>query len=534
MKTLRSLAIGLFVILFTLVVQAKDFKGKFRSNHTLVKKMPIIFHEKYDISFMGIENLHSFDSKKYGKVFNTLCKNLNLTKDNFYRPDELDIKDLELVHSNAYLELLNKSQTIAQISEIYPLKFLPNFILQKFVLTPMKYATSGTVLGASLALQHGWAINLSGGYHHAKANSGEGFCFFADIPLAVYKLHKTNPKLKVMVIDLDAHQGNGYESIFKDDKRIVTFDVYNGEIYPHDLYAKQFIKYDYPVKSFIKDEEYLNLIRTKLPKAIKEFKPNLIIYNAGTDIFSEDPLGRMSVSKNGIIERDSFVFNTVLNSHIPILMVLSGGYSKKSAEIISESVEKIVKNIENKKKYYKNTEITPLMQAVIDKDINKIKQLIREGENVDAVAYCDQPRMGYPVLKYAIDTQSLEIVKILLEANADPNNLTTSPIITKDMKSNVRNISLLSHAINSNSPINIISELIKFRANIDGSPKCLGDWSTLMIAAYRGYTDAVLLLLDKGADLSAVNSKDRKTALDYAKEQNHITIVDILSKHLKK
>ncbi|MDR3647014.1 MAG: histone deacetylase [Candidatus Babeliales bacterium] len=292
-----------------------------------------------------MEKLHPFDSKKYGKVFNSLCKNLNLQKDNFYSPDELDIKDLELVHSKAYLESLNKSKTIAQISEIYPLKFLPNFVLQKFVLTPMKYATSGTVLGAKLALQHGWAINLSGGYHHAKEDSGEGFCFLADIPLAVYKLHEKNPKLKVMVIDLDAHQGNGYESIFKDDKRIANFDVYNGEIYPNDKYAKQFIKYDYPVKSFIKDEEYLNLIRTELPIAIKEFKPDLIIYNAGTDIFSEDPLGRMSVSKEGIIERDSFVFDIAQSNKIPILMVLSGGYSKKSAAIISESVEKIVKTI---------------------------------------------------------------------------------------------------------------------------------------------------------------------------------------------
>ena len=351
MKTLRYSTTLLFLISIICGLQSKDLKNKFKApnnNTGTVKKVPIIFHEKYDISFLGIENFHPFDSKKYGKVFKNLQKRLNLKKEQFYKPNELDPKDLELVHSKEYLKSLNYSKTIAQVAEVHPLKFLPNFILQRFVLTPMKYATSGTVLGASLALQYGWAINLSGGYHHAKSNSGEGFCFLADIPLAVYKLHEKNPILKVMVLDLDAHQGNGYESIFKDDKRIATFDVYNGEIYPHDVYAKQFIKYDYPVKSFIKDEEYLRLLKTELPKAINEFKPNLIIYNAGTDIFEKDPLGRMSVSSNGIIERDSFVFNIALKSQIPILMVLSGGYSKQSADIISDSIEKIVKDIANK------------------------------------------------------------------------------------------------------------------------------------------------------------------------------------------
>lgn len=336
------------VLLMTFLgLQAKSFKEQFRSNIPSVNKLPIIFHEKYDISFMGIEKLHLFDSKKYGKVFNNLCKNLNLTKENFYRPEELNPKNLELVHSNEYLDSLYKPETIAQISEIWPLRYLPNFVLQRSVLTPMKYATNGTVLGAKLALEQGWAINLSGGYHHAKYNSGEGFCVFADIPLAVYKLWEKNPELKVMVIDLDAHQGNGHESIFKDDNRIDIFDVYNGEIYPNDIYAQQFIKYDYPVKSFIKDKEYLDLIRKELPKAIQEFEPDLIIYNAGTDIFSEDPLGRMSVSKNGIIERDSFVFSSARDKNIPILMVLSGGYSKQSSNIISESIEKIVKKYAN-------------------------------------------------------------------------------------------------------------------------------------------------------------------------------------------
>lgn len=176
---------------------------------------------------------------------------------------------------------------------------------------------------------------------------------------------------------------------------------------------------------------------------------------------------------------------------------------------------------------------TPLMQAVINQDIEHIKQLIKAGEDVNAVAYRDWPHGGKPVLRYAIDTHSWEIVRILLEAHANPNNFTESPLISENRTSNVRNISLLSHAINSHAPLTIITELITFGAHLDGSPKICGDWSALMIAAYRGYTEAVILLLDKGADILAINSTDGKTALDYAKEQKHTDIIEILVTRIK-
>lgn len=302
-------------------------------------KVPIIFHEKYDIS----ESLnHPFGKGKYVKLFNNLCQKLNLQTEQFYIPDQLNDKDLELVHSREYLESLNKSQVIAQISETPSLSNLPNAFLQKTILDPMRYATSGTILGTKLAKEKRWSVNLSGGYHHAKSCNGEGFCVFADIPLAVSKLHQVNPNLKVMVVDLDAHQGNGCACIFKGDNRIALFDIYNGEIYPNDIKAKQYIKYDFPVKSYTQDKEYLDLLGTELPKAIKEFQPDFIIYNAGTDIFEEDPIGRMSISKNGIMERDSVVFKLALENNIPILMVLSGGYSPKCPDIISDSLKKII------------------------------------------------------------------------------------------------------------------------------------------------------------------------------------------------
>ena len=148
-----------------------------------------------------------------------------------------------------------------------------------------------------------------------------------------------------MIIDLDAHQGNGHEDFFKAEDRVAIFDIYNSEIYPHDYAARTRIDYNYPVASGIADEEYLKLLSEKLPAALDESKPNFIIYNAGSDIFEEDPLGRMKISAQGISKRDELVFKFARERNIPILMVLSGGDTKKSAGIIGKSIENILKNV---------------------------------------------------------------------------------------------------------------------------------------------------------------------------------------------
>ncbi len=177
-----------------------------------------------------------------------------------------------------------------------------------------------------------------------------------------------------------------------------------------------------------------------------------------------------------------------------------------------------------------NAEETPLMWASAEANITEMQMLIKTGACVNDVAWRDQPHGGKPVLRYAIDSGSLRAVQILLEAGASPHNFTESPIIKDgdDKRANVRNLSLLSHAINSGAPIAIIQELITHGAHIDGSPKIWGDWSALMVAAYRGNKEAVILLLQAGADKSAINSMDNKTALDYAQEMQHLEIAKIL------
>ncbi len=325
-------------------------KLKFGSNYqSLAQKnttqLPIVFHPEYDISFGGIENLHPFDSKKYGKVHRYLKNTLNISDDAFHQPPHISRADLELVHTPKYLDSLRQSKNVARITELPFLALVPNILIRKHLLKSMEYATSGTILAAFLAQKKGWAINLSGGYHHAKADSGGGFCVYADINIAAKKLWEKDPDLNIMVIDLDAHQGNGHEDTFKKDKRVSIFDMYNGSIYPQDTQAQRYITSNHPLPMRMGDKKYLKLLKAKLPNALKKEKPQFIIYNAGTDIFEKDPLGGLRITANGIKQRDAFVFEQAQKNSIPILMVLSGGYTKESAKIIGESIENVVKNV---------------------------------------------------------------------------------------------------------------------------------------------------------------------------------------------
>ncbi len=306
------------------------------------KKYPIIYSDKYDISLGGLEKLHPFDAAKYGKVYKYLLKNTKLKKSHFLIPKIIKERDLLKIHSKKYLNSLKSSSNISKIAEIGILSYLPLTFLKNNILLPMKYATGGTVLGAKKALQEGWSINLSGGYHHAKSTSGSGFCFFADIPLAVVNILEKHKDYKILIVDLDAHQGNGLEASLKDYKNSYILDMYNKDIYPKDDKEKKYIDYHYPLNSYVGDEEYINLLKIGLEKALLEVKPDLIIYNAGTDIYEKDPLGNLFISKKGIKKRDEIVFEKALKRKIPILMVLSGGYTKESYQIIGESIKNIL------------------------------------------------------------------------------------------------------------------------------------------------------------------------------------------------
>ncbi|MGM0440869.1 MAG: histone deacetylase family protein [Elusimicrobiota bacterium] len=303
--------------------------------------IPIIYSSQYDITLSGLEKLHPFDTQKYSKSKNYLIRNSSLQENQFYVPRKATEKDILKIHTKDYLQTLNDPKNIAKIAELFSLASLPIRQLKDGILKPMLFATGGTLLATELSLDYGWSINLSGGYHHAKKDQGSGFCFYNDISIAVKKLFEKNPKIIVLIIDLDVHQGNGIADTVGNIPGVFIFDIYNREIFPRDEKAKKYIDFNFPVKSTVTEKEYLTILKKEIPEALKSTDPDLIIYNAGTDIFENDKIGNLDISFEGVIKRDQIVFNNALEQKIPITMVLSGGYSRESYRLIGKSIENI-------------------------------------------------------------------------------------------------------------------------------------------------------------------------------------------------
>jgi len=301
-------------------------------------RLPLVFHPRYDLALDDLRERHPFELRKRGRIFSLLRERLALEADSIYSPDPASDALLKLVHRSEYLHTLSDPHTAATVMGLRELRNRSAASIERDFLEPLRFAVGGTVLATALARHHGWAINLSGGFHHAKADGAEGFCFLADVAIAIRALHQTDPTMRVMSVDLDAHQGNGVASILGGDPRVRLFDMYNAEIYPRDSSATARIDYAYPVASTIDDTTYLELLRSELPRALDDFPCDLIVFNAGSDIFAGDRLGRMRISERAVCLRDEFVFGEALKRHIPIVMVLSGGYSDRSPELISGAI----------------------------------------------------------------------------------------------------------------------------------------------------------------------------------------------------
>ena len=304
----------------------------------------IVYSPGYNIRYWGIEKLHPFDSRKFQHAWDILARNHHLdVESKLLKPDRpASEEEILSVHSAEYLKLLESSRYIAQAFEIPLLGVIPRRSLDKHVLRPMRLATRGTILAAREALRRGAAINLGGGYHHASRERGEGSCVYADIPIAIACLRREghlSSNDRVAIIDLDAHQGNGVERIFRKDDSIFLLDMYNSDIYPRDEWAKKRINTNIPIPTGTDDETYLSQLKSHLPKFLAEHGPfSLAIYNAGTDIYRGDPLGRLSVSASGILERDRFVMTQLASRETPWVMLPSGGYTKHSARLIADSI----------------------------------------------------------------------------------------------------------------------------------------------------------------------------------------------------
>jgi len=268
---INEIVLNINAKLFQKDEKAEDVRQKFKK--LSINTTPIVYNKGYNITAFGLEKMHPFDSTKYMRIWDFLLKSdtLNIGKLKCYHDVRLPSRRWLLNNmSSGYLRTFNVSFFVSKYVEL-PLFFLPGWFLRSQMLEPMMLGSKGSVDAAFLAMHKGWAINLAGGFHHATRENGEGFCVFPDITFVTYYLRKIYNVKKILIIDLDAHQGNGHERDHMGDANTFIIDAYNHSIYPGDAFAKKGIHYDIDINSNTTDAAFIKDINKGMTKAMEEF-----------------------------------------------------------------------------------------------------------------------------------------------------------------------------------------------------------------------------------------------------------------------
>lgn len=261
---------------------------------------------------------HRFPMDKYELIPQQLLHEGTCAPENFFEPDVADEAHILAVHTQKYVNDL-KNQTLSKTAARKI-----GFPLSETLVKRESIITQGTIQASEFALKHGIAMNIAGGTHHAYTNRGEGFCLFNDQAIgARYLLNKGLAK-KILIVDLDVHQGNGTAEIFQDDASVFTFSMHGAGNYP---FKKEKSDLDIALPDGTGDTVYLNTLKETLPKLIEEQQPDFIYYLCGVDILGSDKLGRLNCTIDGCIERDRFVLQTCKDHKIPVMCSMGGGYS---------------------------------------------------------------------------------------------------------------------------------------------------------------------------------------------------------------
>ena len=244
---------------------------------------------------------------------------------NFFEPQQMTDEHLLLTHTAEYLrKLTQQTLTEKEVKRI-------GFPMSPALVQRGKHIANGTYQCALYAQEHGIAMNVAGGTHHSFADFGEGFCVFNDIAIASNLLFHQNLAQKILIVDVDVHQGNGTAKIFENEPRVFTFSIHGEKNFP---VRKEKSSLDVGLPDRTEDELYLHTLKNTLPRLIDAFQPDFIFYLSGVDIIESDQLGRLSVSKAGCKERDRFCLQTFKDYKIPVAVSMGGGYSKKLHDII--------------------------------------------------------------------------------------------------------------------------------------------------------------------------------------------------------
>ncbi|MDN3637368.1 histone deacetylase [Simiduia curdlanivorans] len=305
------------------------------------------YSPEYDYSLGLLSCLHPFEGRKYSIALRLLEQSAGQRVSPRAPEGPVSVEALLRVHDRSYLESLSKADRIASVLEVSLLRWVPAGVLQRRLVEPAKWACEGTLQAVRWALeQKGMALNLGGGFHHAFADRGEGFCFFSDAAIAVAdaiakKLLSCDDE--IWLIDLDAHRGNGFEDCLSQQTKLSVFDMYNFQVYP-GLHQKD-LPFMLPLKNCTDDAAYLEILKTELPRFVEQSpRPALVFYNAGTDVVLGDGVGRLGLSPSAVIERDRFVVDALRALGVPTVVLTSGGYNSESPKLIAQLAQYVLQD----------------------------------------------------------------------------------------------------------------------------------------------------------------------------------------------
>ena len=269
---------------------------------------------------------HRFPIEKYGMLRDRVLAEGLVPPDRMHEPARVPPDDLLLVHTADYVARLTSGGLTAAEERRIGLPWSEHLVERSY------RAVGGTCEAAGAALDHGVAMNLAGGTHHAFPGYGEGFCVFNDVAVAIRALQRDGRIMRAAVIDLDVHQGNGTHAIFAGDASVFTFSIHGGKNFP---FHKQAGSLDIELADGTGDTGYLDALRAALPRVLAAGRPDLVFYLAGADPHEGDRLGRLAMTFDGLARRDAMVLEACRDVGIPVAITIAGGYGRDIADTVA-------------------------------------------------------------------------------------------------------------------------------------------------------------------------------------------------------
>ncbi len=294
----------------------------------------VAFSKGYRVSFYGLERLHPFDIGKPGRIARHLVEQGLMEKQDFAIADEVDPTLLARVHDPAYLASLSTPKVLSEALEVAVPGFLPKAALDRRVLGPFRRQVQGSVLAARGARAHGLGINLGGGFHHARPAMGHGFCVYNDVAVAIAAMREEGLEGTVLIVDTDAHQGDGSHAFFAQDPTVFSLSLHQAGIFPQPRLPGDL---DQDLPAGINDSDFLAVLAAVFERAPQD--PAFVVHVAGSDVLADDPLASLGLTPEGLVERDLFVLRWARQRGVPLLHLLAGGYGPSSAQAQARSVE---------------------------------------------------------------------------------------------------------------------------------------------------------------------------------------------------